>query len=403
MRVGLVAEWLDAWRGGAEASTSQFLYALVAEGMEVHLFTRSRPAAIPGMFVHTLGGAAMSRTRRSMTFAHRVERLVRSGDFDVVHAISPCRCADLYQPRGGTVAETVERNLALIGSPLFRTVKRQANRLNLKQRYLLSLERRLFRDPQGPVVAALSRYVVDQLQRHYHLPDDRIRLVFNGVDPDATPATQRAVNRAAVRREFGVTDDELLVLLVAHNFKLKGVHRWLEALARIIRTGEGTVRSLIVGKGDSPSWHRLADRLGVSQYVTFTGPSDRVTVFRHASDVLVHPTYYDPCSRVVLEALGSGLPCVATRWDGASEMIRHGENGFVIDDPGDVAALADAVGRLRDPGLRQRFARGGQVLAQQVSMARHAREMIAVYDELRRGARASMGQDVRPRPIVAAS
>ncbi|MGB2987691.1 MAG: glycosyltransferase family 4 protein, partial [Phycisphaerae bacterium] len=129
MKVALVAEWLDAWRGGAETSTLQFMHHLMDRGVELHVFTRSRPSSTPGLQVHTISGASMSRTRRSVTFAHRVERLLRADSFDVVHAISPCRYTDIYQPRGGTVAETIERNLALIHSRSAQRLKRYTNHL----------------------------------------------------------------------------------------------------------------------------------------------------------------------------------------------------------------------------------------------------------------------------------
>ncbi len=382
MKVALISEWVDAWRGGAETSTFQFLYHVLEKGVDVHLFTRSRPAAVPGLVVRHIGGAAMSRTRRSMTFAHRVEQLIGRESFDVRHAITACRCADVYQPRGGTVVESIERNLALIESDPARAIKRLANRFNAKQRYALRLERRLMSDPNGPVVIAISDYVVRQLKHHYNLPDMRIRKVYNGVDRADRTDTELASVRRSLRREFAIGDDELLVLLVAHNFKLKGVGRWLEALALLRARGNGNVRSIVVGKGDDPRWRRRAGRLGVADAVRYIGPSDRVRNLYLAADVLVHPTYYDPCSRVVLEAMVEGLPCVTTRWDGASEMIVDGENGYVLNDPGDVSALADRVLDLCDAQKRQSFRHRAVGIAPRVSMKRHAEAVLDVYREL---------------------
>ena len=384
MKVAVVTEWVDSWRGGAETSTQQFMHHLQAEGIELHLFTRSRPSPAPGMFVHTVSGAAMSRVRRSVTFAHRVERLLKADRFDVIHAITPCRGVDIYQPRGGTIAETIERNLALRRRGPARSLKKYASHFNLKQRYLRAIERRIFRDPQGPIVVAISDYVVRQFKRHYGVPDERIRKIFNGVDPPATSPEDRARDRAAIRREFGFTDQQVVVLCVAHNFKLKGVRRWMEALALMVRQGVTDLRSLVVGKGDSQLWHRLAARLGIARVLTFVGPSDRVRQIYHAGDMLVHPTYYDPCSRVVLEAMVAGLPCITTRWDGASEVIDPGRNGYVLDDPGDVRALADYVARLRDAEHRRALSEAARKVVDAVSMARHTREVIELYEQIRR-------------------
>lgn len=381
MRIALIVEWLDAWRGGAEKSSLQFVHHLMEQGVEVHVFTRSRPSPAPGLYVHTIHGASMSRTRRSATFAHRVERRLLTESYDVIHAISPCRGADLYQPRGGTVAETIERNLAIRRSPAGRSLKRCANRVNFKQRYLLGLERELMTAPNGPVIIAISDYVIRQLRRHYSVPAERIRKIYNGVDVDTTPIEARRRDRAMIRKEFGIREDACLVLTIAHNFRLKGVQRWMEALAALLRQGVHDIRSLVVGKGESERWHRLAARLGIAEHLTFIGRSDRVPALHHAADMLVHPTYYDPCSRVVLEALTAGLPCVTTTWDGAAETIEDGVNGFVLSDPWDTAALVDRVDRLRDAALRQRMSSAAAAVGPSVSMARHAEDTLELYGE----------------------
>jgi UDP-glucose:(heptosyl)LPS alpha-1,3-glucosyltransferase len=280
------------------------------------------------------------------------------------------------------VAETIERNLALRSSPTARSLKRYANRFNLKQRYTLRLERGLLRDPHGPTVVALSDYVVEQLRRHYALPDGRIRKVFNGVDPDPTTPGERARHRDEIRREYDVPAAATLVLCVAHNFRLKGVARWMEALAILRDRGVNDVRSLVLGRDDSVRWRRLVDRLSLNSHLTFVGPTDRVREFYHAADVLVHPTYYDPCSRVVLEAMSSGLACITTRWDGAAEVVSDGVSGFVLAEPTDVGRLADCVQKLRHPALRKAMGEAARVSSQRGSMAQHARELLAVYEDV---------------------
>ncbi len=383
MKVALISEWLDAWRGGAETSTLQFLHHLMDSGIEVHVFTRSRPASTPEMVVHTISGASMSRMRRSVTFANRVRRALAKEAFDVVHAISPCRGADLYQPRGGTVAETIERNIALRDTVPARRLKRYASRLNLKQRYMLRMERQLLGDPRGPIVVAISDYVVRQLKEHYQLADGRVRKVYNAVDANSLAPDRRAAHRRALRAEFGVAPDDLLVLSIAHNFRLKGIQRWMEAMALLIQRRSVGVRSLVIGRGDSARWHRLAAKLGLGKRLLFVGPSERIAEFLHAADVLVHPTYYDPCSRVVLEGMVAGLPCITTRWDGAAEMIETGRNGFVLTEPTDVADLADCVERLADGAVRRRVGENASAVVHRVSMERHAKEMFQLYNEVR--------------------
>jgi UDP-glucose:(heptosyl)LPS alpha-1,3-glucosyltransferase len=140
------------------------------------------------------------------------------------------------------------------------------------------------------------------------------------------------------------------------------------------------VRSIVLGKGDSPRWHRLVEKLGIADCCTLAGPTDRANAFRHAADVLVHPTYYDPCSRSVLEGMMAGLPCVTTRWDGAAELIDNGLNGFVLDDPDDVETLANRVSDLRNAELRSKIGGEAVKVTMRASMARNAREMTKLYE-----------------------
>ncbi|MFH0983008.1 MAG: glycosyltransferase family 4 protein [Planctomycetota bacterium] len=382
MKVALVIEWLDEWRGGAETSTAQFVRHLLRRGVDLTVFTRSRLSPTPDLQVRTLSVTTPTRSRRSKRFAHRAAAAVRRERFDVVHAISPCLAADVYEPRGGTVAETVVRNLAIRPPGVWREFKRAAIRLNLKQRALLKLEQKLLGGSHQPLVIALSDYVMRQLREHYAYPPTRIRKVFNGVDPQPIDAATRQKDRADVRQLYHIGETDLLAIMVAHNFKLKGLGRWIEALKLLTAGTDLPVRSLVIGKDSSILWERLVARAGLSGRLQFTGPTRRVGAFFHAADLLVHPTYYDPCSRVVLEAMTAGLPVVTTRYDGASEVIENGVNGFVVEEIDAARALADCVLRLADGDLRAKMGAEALKVTERVSMERHAQGVFDVYLEI---------------------
>jgi UDP-glucose:(heptosyl)LPS alpha-1,3-glucosyltransferase len=77
----------------------------------------------------------------------------------------------------------------------------------------------------------------------------------------------------------------------------------------------------------------------VAHRVKFWGPVSETAPFYQAAAVLALPTLYDPCSNVVLEALGCGLPAITTAANGAAEFITSGENGAVVPQPDDIAGL----------------------------------------------------------------
>jgi len=243
-------------------------------------------------------------------------------------------------------------------------------------------------------VISISKYVTDQLRRHYKFDPSRIREIFNGVDPDLTSAEERARQREEVRRQFHLRDDDLMVLCVAHNFKLKGVDKLVEALSIVYRRQSGHKHAkhhvghckvVIVGRDNPRRAVQLARRLGVADHVLFAGPTQRILAFFHAADVLAHPTFYDPCSRVVLEAMAAGLPVITTRFNGAAERVTEGREGFVIESPMDVEALADRMIRLMDNDCRRLCAAAAPSAVSEVTMKAHAEKVCSLYRELLTG------------------
>ncbi len=382
MKVAIVIESIDTRRGGAETSTVQFVHRLAERGCEVHVFTTSEVPTSPAMTVHPVRVPRPARNARTSIFLRRAPVEIRRHHYDIVHSMLPLPGCDVYQPRGGTAAESIERNLALLRWRPLRQAKRIGNRFNVKRRSQLEEEQIVFAQYPRTIIAALSEYVCDQLRRHYHVDESRIRLVYNAVEVPDVSREQREADRRAIRGQFAIAEDELVLLIVAHNFRLKGVGRAVEAVARLARRHALHPKVLVVGRGHPPRHIRLAQRLGVADQFVFVGPSDRVGAFYHAADVLIHPTYYDPCSRVVLEALVSGLPPVTTRYNGAAEVIQDGTHGYVIDSPESVEDLTESIRRLADPDHRTACGREGKKLKEPLSMDRHVEEMLGVYREI---------------------
>ncbi|GMU23405.1 MAG: hypothetical protein AMXMBFR13_34830 [Phycisphaerae bacterium] len=386
MKVAIIIERIETWRGGAETSTMQFAEYLAKDGCHVSILTTSYPPSTSSLSVVPIAANGMFRALKTRQFIEGASEYVRTHDFDIVHCITPCPAADVYQPRGGTIPETLERNLAMRSSRIRRGLKRLAQRTSLKYRIMEDLERQLLQRQPPPWVIAISHYVEEQLSRHYRFDPSRVRHIFNGVDPDTTPAADRLADRTKIRRQYGLAGRDLMLLCVAHNFRLKGVGSLVEALARQEADGAAPAGrkqlAVVVGRDDPAPFVKLADQLGVRERIVFTGPTPRVRAFFHAADLLVHATYYDPCSRVVLEALASGLPAITTRFNGAAERIEDGREGYVIDSPEDTAGLADCIGRLQDDEHRRACAQRAPQAVEGCSMRRHAERVRELYEEI---------------------
>src|SRR5207253_9018529 len=140
-------------------------------------------------------------------------------------------------------------------------------------------------------------------------------------------------------------------------------------------------RLLIVGDRRTRGYERQARRLGVADRVRFLGHCPDMRNAYFAADFLVHPTFYDPCSLVVLEALACGLPVITTRANGASELLSPLTEGYVIDDPHDHERLAWCLAQLLDNSRRRAFSLAARRTASQWTFDLHYRQLHEVFGE----------------------
>lgn len=376
MRIGLAIESLRPERGGAEQWTWQFADWLARAGHEVHVAASSFAADVGrlGVAPHPIG-AVKSR----LELARAIERQLDSLALDVTHDMGCGWHCDVFQPHGGSRAAAFEQNLLLLPRWL-RPAKRASARWLPRYREFRQLTLGQYM-ADDRLFIALSRMVARDFERFHGVRREQLRLVYNGVDIERYSPEHRRKYRQVVRDELGAHDDDVLLLIVAHNFRLKGVPALLAAAARLKAEG-ARLRLAVVGGKRQHACSHLAERLGAAGFTTFVGPVDDAVPYYAAADVYVQPTFYDPCSLVVLEALASGLPVVTSRYNGAGELIAEGVEGSIVDDPSDVGELTESLRPLVDAGVRARMADAARKLALEHSFERNCRELLAVYEEV---------------------
>ncbi|MBL9124849.1 MAG: glycosyltransferase family 4 protein [Planctomycetaceae bacterium] len=384
MKIGIVIEELDPARGGAQQWTWQFVRWLAAAGHETHIVARRFADCVKdaGFTLHPT-----VPTRTQLEFGAAAENVVRQLELDVVHDMGDGWCCDVLQPHNGARGAAFQQNLRLIPAWL-RPWKRALAALLPRYRNFAELSRRQYA-ADGRVLIALSKMVAADLQQHHGVPPGQLRLIYNGVNFERFSPDQRSAHRAALRDQLRVAADETLFLIVAHNFALKGVPELIRAVAELAWEGR-PVRLAIAGGKRTGSAARLARRVGIAERVTLLGSVPDAAPYYAACDVYVQPTFYDPCSLVVLEALAAGVPVITSRYNGAGELITPGVEGSIVQDPADVGELADALRWWCDPGRRERGGRAARKLALEHGWERNCREIVALYEEIaaRRATRA---------------
>ena len=222
-------------------------------------------------------------------------------------------------------------------------------------------------------VIAISDMVKQDMRHWYQIPEEKITVVYNGVDIDHFHPRNRQY-REEIRRRHGI-GEELVILFVSNNFRMKGLGFLIRALAEVKKEDHPSLRLLVLGRDRKEPYLRLAKKIGISEEVVFAGSTDEPEKYYGAADLLAHPTFYDACSLTVLEALASGLPVITTHTNGASGIITEGQEGFVISDPRDDHTLAEKISFFLNREKVERASIAARQLAESYSLERNWREM----------------------------
>jgi glycosyltransferase involved in cell wall biosynthesis len=206
--------------------------------------------------------------------------------------------------------------------------------------FALPLLRRM--DAHLAVAEAQRRYLVEVEK----LPASRVHLIYNGVDASRYhPAS--AEERSAARTLLGLPDAGLVIMAVGSLKPLKAIDVLIRAAAPVLRAGPDC-HLVLVGDGpDRDELVALATAEGIRERVVFAGLRNDVDVVLRAADVLALSSRTEALPTVVLEAMATGLPVVATQVGGVPELVDAGRNALLVP-PNDVEALADAIKRLAD-------------------------------------------------------
>jgi UDP-glucose:(heptosyl)LPS alpha-1,3-glucosyltransferase len=383
VKVALVILHADPRKGGAEGYTVNLSHALIRRGHDVTLVATSFGPGTDGVKQVPLQGGGVTRLGRYRSFVRSLDGHLAGAPYDVVHAIAPVNRCDFYHPQAGLAAEALASG-HLRHEGLRRPLDKLGTRLNRKRQFVGDVERGLLTGDQAPTVLCVSDMVRRSGRAHYpSLPEKKLVTLFNAVDPARfdPAANPRAADE--VRGRLRISPDKVVALIVAQDFKRKGVAPAIEALARV---ADERLVLLVVGKSDPRPYQALAGRLGVTDRVVFAGPTADTYGFYRAADLFVLPTWHDPCSLVVLEALAMGLPTITTRQNGACEVIEEGRHGYVLADPSDVNALARGMTQLIDPQTRRAQREACLALRPRLSYERHLDQLESLYEERLRAA-----------------
>ncbi|MDI6890021.1 MAG: glycosyltransferase family 4 protein [Thermodesulfovibrionales bacterium] len=321
------------FHGGAERYLQTLLTYLKSAGHEIHIFA-NQWSGQNGIFFHKVDTLSLGSFLSTITFNENVKRAIKKDSKpDCVISFERTTCQDIYRAGEGCHSEWLEIRSKF--EPLYKRLSFKINPLHIS---LINLEKRLFSNTR--LIVANSKMVKEQIIKHYAVPEERITVIYNGVDLIRfTPENKDRWHRD-VRKSLNISNDSKVLLFVGSGFKRKGLKTLINAIPIIKRED---IKALIIGKGDVKEYKTLAEKYGISDKIIFLGPRKDIEKLYAAADIFVLPTLYDPFSNASLEAMASGLPVITTKNNGASELIEKGHEGFVLDNLFDAQELADKI------------------------------------------------------------
>jgi glycogen synthase len=347
--------------GGLARHVRKLSEALAQAGAEVHVLTRGGEESpgeelVAGVEIHRV--LEPTRPRDLGEFVAWVERMnldmlaagVELGDrFDceVVHG------------HDWLVANACDHLARRFRAPLVTTIhatehgRHQGWVEEHPQSYIHGVERWIAN--RSDRVIACSYYMREQIADIFGVPDERVAVIPNGIDPeDLQPHDEPELRR--LRSEFAAPEEKL-VLLIGRLVYEKGFQLALEAMPALIEAVPNT-RFLVAGSGThEQELRRQAAELGLLEHGSFLGwiGDDVLHSLYPIADVCVVPSIYEPFGLVALEAMASGCPCIVADTGGLREVVPHEEVGlrFRARDPESLAEVAIRV--LSDDELGHRL------------------------------------------------
>ncbi len=382
MDIALCYENVNPARGGCETYIADLARRLVRDRHTVHLYACHWDTHLlpPEMIFHRLEVAKRPRFLRPWRFAQACELAFSPLRHDVSIGFDKTWGQDILYPQGGLHIASAAHNLLKCPNLLSRWLARLGKWLDPAAWSFARLERKQYLGRIRPTIVVNSRMVRGHFERYYGIPPEAIRVIPSAIDPNRFAAVDRLKRREVERTSWGVEPHTTIALFVAMNYRLKGLAPLLRSLRYVPEAAD--FRLVVVGHPNYRRYARLAQSLGVAARVKFLGFRADPRDAYFAADFLVHPTFYDPCSLVVLEALACGLPVVTSRYNGASELLTPPRDGLILQDPHDARELGQALTWFLDPERRAKCARAARETAQQWTFEMHYRALMEVFREV---------------------
>ncbi len=248
----------------------------------------------------------------------------------------------------------------------------------ISYRVFIFLERRVYSRQDLPLIA-VSRRVRDTLQRFYGRQQN-LFVVYNGIEPNKFNPSVRQALRAGARSGMGYSFSDFVLLLIGNDWTIKGLPCLIEAVGML---QQPQMKILVVGNDVRSPFRKLLEQQGLTQSVQFLPSRPDPEFFYAAADAYTGPSLDDAFGIPPLEAMACGLPVIISRQSGVSELVTHGVDACILENPIEPAELAMLIRRLyEDEEFCGRLGRNAVQTAAACTWKRNAEQLRSIFEKV---------------------
>ena len=318
--------------GGLQLDFARFLREGLRRGHEITvLYDRWEGDFIPGAAYRLLECHAAANYARALEFERLVREYVKTNPFDRVVGFNRMAGLDFYYAADNCFISAARRKHPL------------ASRIFPRYRVFGRMEESVLGSGSKTVILYLTENQKQEYQLFYGTDEKRFRYLPPGVDPKFRlyPEDERTAVRGRIRREFGLSDDAVLLIQICSAFRTKGVDRVIQALANLPEVFRKKLFYLVAGT-ESKGFRNQAVRNGLDRQVIFAGPRQDVPDLLTAADLMVHPAREEATGTVLAEAAVCGLPAICSANCGYAPITAEA-GGIVLPEPFRSQSLTEAL------------------------------------------------------------
>jgi UDP-glucose:(heptosyl)LPS alpha-1,3-glucosyltransferase len=334
--------------GGLQRGFLGLAEECVSRGHQIDVYTGSWEGVKPdNLQISIIPNKGFTNHRRYESFAKRLDKHLNSKHYDAVVGFNKMPGLDLYFASDTCFAASAKERSFWY-------------RMSRRCKTLMRLERTVFDTQSKTEIVLISQRERQFYMDHYGTDIKRFHLVPPGISRDRLPSQNAPEIREDLRKELDIKPNQNLVLMVGSDYKRKGVDRAIRAISALSQPLKEKTKLIVVGKGRVRPYLRMAKKLGVCSNVKFVDQRKDVPRFLSGADLLLHPAYQENTGTVLIEAMASGLPVLATDVCGYGFHIDRAQAGRLVPSPFQQETLNKMLSAMLDSEKKEQWRLNGK-------------------------------------------